>query len=331
MVSWNVWQGDSTGWDALLLQIPDYTVFQSYAWGEHRSHFGWRVYRFIGTNDVRTVAMAQVLVRQSRFGVAVAWAPGGPVGEIAAWNDSFRRAVCASAGARRLYCRLSPMREELGADIELMTGADWLRPKSPMNTGLSLLYAPSENEATRMAKAERNWRQHLRRAMKFGHVVSVWRSPDPDEMLVVYEAMQTHKNLGEQFSRAALVSIVESLGDKCVVVRCDDAQGRLLALRGALLLGNKGWDLFAAATPEARKVDASYSAFWELMRQCASRGVESYDMSGVDPIGNKGVFDFKKGTGARDYRYLGEWEWATSAVLRRAANFLIRRSGRITY
>jgi len=331
MVNWTIWQSDAEAWDALLLRFPDHTVFQSYGWGEHRSRFKWRAHRLTATDNGQMVAMAQVLVRRFQLGVAVAWVPGGPIGAIETWNDSFRRALRTSIGARHLYCRVSPMREEVSLDIERMTFAGWLRPKAPMNSGLSLLYQPSESESTRSANASGNWRHNLRRALKFGHVASVWRTPDPDEMLAVYEAMQAHKKLDEQVSRPALVSILEILGDRCVVVRCDDARGHLLALRGALAFGNRAWDLFAAATPEARKVYASHAAFWELMRQCASRGVEWYDMSGVDPVGNKGVYDFKKGTGARDFRYLGEWEWATSRVLQRAANYLIRRSGRLTY
>ena len=52
-----------------------------------------------------------------------------------------------------------------------------------------------------------------------------------------------------------------------------------------------------------------------LMKQCAERGVRWYDMGGVDPVNNRGVYDFKKGTGARALEYLGEWEWSTSKAL----------------
>jgi lipid II:glycine glycyltransferase (peptidoglycan interpeptide bridge formation enzyme) len=142
-------------------------------------------------------------------------------------------------------------------------------------------------------------------------------------MLDAYVAMQSYKQLGEQISRAELTSLLEVFDEDCIVVRCDNAGGRLIALRGALLFGNRAWDFFAAATPEGRKVYASHAAFWELMRQCANRGVCWYDMSGIDPINNKGVYDFKKGTGAREVAYLGEWDRATSRMLRTAANFLI--------
>ena len=82
--------------------------------------------------------------------------------------------------------------------------------------------------------------------------------------------------------------------------------------------------MFAAATPDGRNVYASHAAFWELMNQCEARGILSYDMSGADKMGSKGVYDFKKGTGGVDLEYLGEWDWATSSLLRHAANRLIK-------
>ena len=328
MLSWKIWQGDAATWDNLLIQFSDYTIYQSYAWGEHRSHFGWLPHRLTATENGQTVAMAQILARRFPLSITLAWVPGGPVGPVETWGESFRAATRQVIGTHHLYCRVNPMREHISLDMEHMRLAGWLQPRAPLNTGISLSYKPSENEDTRITQASGNWRHNLRRSLKYKHVVSVWPNPDPDEILVVYEAMQSHKKLAEQISRSALISMLAAFGKQCIVVRCNDAQGRLLALRGALLFGDKAWDIFAAATPEARKVYASHAAFWELMKQCALRGVQWYDMSGVDPVGNRGVYDFKKGTGASKFLYLGEWDWATSSLLRHVANCLIKRRAR---
>jgi lipid II:glycine glycyltransferase (peptidoglycan interpeptide bridge formation enzyme) len=325
MLSWNPWDGDPAAWDELLLQCGDYNVYQAHKWGEHKRRFGWSPVRLTVIDGNHTVAMSQVLVRRFPARVAVAWVPGGPVGLVEAWGNPFRQAVQRAVGARQLYCRVNPMREQILQDVERMQSAGWRRPTSPILSGRSLAYRPSDPEPVREARASRNWRHNLRRSSKYGHVVRVWPVPDADEVLAVYEAMQSHKRLHQQISRDALVSILDAFGDQCLVVRCDDASGRLLALRGTLLFGTKGWDIFAAATPDARNVYASHATFWELMTQCAALGVQWYDMSGVDPIQNKGVYDFKKGTGASELSYLGEWDWATSSALRRVADYLIKR------
>ena len=325
MLKWSEWKGEDIAWNAILMQFPDYNVYQSHPWGEHRGRFGWAPYRITASKDNCTVAAAQLLVRRFPLNVALVWVPGGPVGLIDTWGDSFRTAIRQVTGARHIYCRINPMRPQSDHDIDQLNTEGWHKPFAPIISGMSLSYNPSASVNDRENKASRNWRHNLRRSLKYGHEISIWTSPDPDEILTVYEAMQSHKKLNEQISRPVLVSMLDLLRKQCIVVSCRDGQGRLLALRGALLLGNKAWDVFAAATPEARKVYASHAAFWELMHQCAIRGVQWYDMSGVDPVNNKGVYDFKKATGAIDLLYLGEWDWATSSVLRRVANFMIKR------
>ena len=268
--------------------------------------------------------MAQVLVRRFPFSFALAWVPGGPVGLVDAWGAPLRSAIVQASGARHLYCRVYPMREQTSHDMERMKFAGWFQPQASLNSGMSLAYAPSQHENARIAQASSSWRRNLRYSSKNGNVVTVWAEPDPEAILAVFEAMQSHKKLKRQFTRPQLISMFSALSKRWSVLRCDDAHGRLVALRGALRFGNKAWEIFAAATPEARKVYASHAVFWELMRQCALLGVQFYDMGGVDPVRSKGVYDFKKGTGASNLTYLGEWEWATSSILRRAANYAIK-------
>ncbi len=325
MLTWKIWKEGAQSWDESLSRFPDATVYQSFAWGEHRGHCGWTPYRFAAFDGTHIISMAQVLARHFPLGIALAWMPSGPIGRKDTWNASFRSLIKKTVGARYLYCRLNATQESTPEDESLLKSLGWKRSTAPLLSGLSLAYDPAVSESEREAQTSRNWRHNLRRSQKYGNLVRVWSNPDPDAMLEIYGAMELHKNLSQQISRPALVSMLETFGPRCVVVRCDDAQGRLLAFRGALIFAEKGWDIFAAASPEARKVYASHAAFWELMQQCAARGVRWYDMSGADPVGNKGVYDFKKGTGAREFSYLGEWDWASPFLFRRVANALIKR------
>jgi len=94
-----------------------------------------------------------------------------------------------------------------------------------------------------------------------------------------------------------------------------------------LVLGEKGWDIFAATIPAGRSEYASHAVFWELTKQCAAHNITWYDMGGVDPVKSRGVYDFKKGTGARDLEYLGEWEYARPSLFAKIANKAITIKG----
>lgn len=315
MLSWQLWQGAPDVWDGLLQQFPDHTVFQSHAWGEHKRSFGWQPVRLLAGDTDHPVTMAQVLVKRFPFGIGMAWMPGGPVGEISMWDERLRQAIRSAAGVHFLYCRISPMQVHVDDSASRLVDQDWQRCVSPLTSGLSLAYPIALAEDERLQQCSGNWRHNLRRSAKQGTHTYLWNKPDPDEIMNAYAAMQAHKQLSAQTSREEIASMLNHFSDRCLVVRCDDAKGNLLALRGALVSGEKAWDTLAAATPAGRKVYASHAAFWELMKQCAGRGVRWYDMGGVDPEKNRGVYDFKKGSGAQDLRYLGEWEHASPKIL----------------
>ena len=153
----------------------------------------------------------------------------------------------------------------------------------------------------------RNWRRNLKRSKKHNLTVRHWPNPDIDEVLSVYDAMQKYKGISEQFSQRELESMFEKFGNQIVILKCDDAERQLIALRGCIFLGRYAWDVFAATTPAARKLSASHALLWELLMYLREMGIKEYDLMGMDPVKNPGVTSFKKGTGGEPIEYLGEW------------------------
>ena len=82
-----------------------------------------------------------------------------------------------------------------------------------------------------------------------------------------------------------------------------------------------------AAGVEARKLYATHATLWALLDHCQRDGMVNYDLSGVDPVQNKGVYDFKHGTGARLVENLAEWDWASLPGLRLLINLAIWHRG----
>jgi lipid II:glycine glycyltransferase (peptidoglycan interpeptide bridge formation enzyme) len=60
-----------------------------------------------------------------------------------------------------------------------------------------------------------------------------------------------------------------------------------------------------------------------LASAAAERGCTLLELGGIDPVKNKGVFDFKQGTGAQEITYLGEWEQANPSWARWAISRII--------
>ena len=325
---WSVFTGSGDEWDARLRTLAFPSVHQGFRWAEHRRRFGWIPLRLVAHRDARVVAMAQANVRIVLRGICVVWVPGGPVGDLTECGDALRRTMLAAVGARFTTIRINPDRPTSEDDDSTLTANGWSKSRRTLLSGSTLHYRPDLPESDRLSHLTRNWRHNLRRGQKRGLDATRWLDPSPDLVRRTYEAMHEFKGLdrlSDDVTREWIDSVLDAYGDDCIMVRCDDPEGNLLALRGALVLGDRAFDTFAAATPEGRKTYASYVAFWKLMELCAARGVTTYDMGGADAVNNRGVYDFKQGTGATSVTTTGEWEYARPRLL---GNVVARRIAR---
>ena len=272
--------------------------------------------------------MAQGLLRKYPGRSGIVWIPGGPAGSVEAW-DGLRQAILRSTGVSFLYCRFNSFRTRRAQDEHALELAGWRRPRVKLTTGLSLRYGISAPQAERLAACSANWRHNLKRSQKYHLKVERWESPDAAVLRSIYAEMEGHKQLATQFSEADLKSILQHFAERVLVCRALDAAGNLQAIRGCVVTGEMAWDLLAATAVAGRKTYASYAVFWDLIEECYRRGVREYDLSSVDPDRNKGVYDFKRGTGAAPVEYLGEWEWARPALLALPVNLMMksRRGG----
>ena len=333
MVKWTLLSSEDAlaDWDANLIRFQDYSYSQMRSWGDYRGCFGWQPCRLAAFNDTGEItAMMQGLLRKYSGGFGILWVPGGPVGDISAWNRELQQTIVKATGIKRLYCRITPTRSYRAADAIALKSQGWSRTCQPMLSGMSMLYQCGEEEQSRLKSCSGNWRHNLRRSQKFNLSIKRWSPPNIDTMIAIYSELQEYKVISEQYSRHELDKIIEIFGDKIVLYCCTDETGDLIAFRGCALIGEKAWDLFAATTAKGRNLYASYLLFWTLIEHCSNTGVALYDMGGIDPHMNEGVYHFKKGTGAKEIEYLGEWEWATSETMRFAANCAIRyKIGRI--
>lgn len=310
-------------WDRQLLAFDDYSIFQTIAWGEHRRALGWTPYRWMALEDSRPVAMAQGLLRRYPGGVGIVWLPGGPVGAIGAWNDGLQQTIRRTARLSVVYARFNSFRPRTDADQSQLARLRWQPPRSRLGAASSLLHDVSREEAVRLAGCSKNWRHNLKRSHKSGYAIGLWDRPDAAEMRAVYAEMEGHKNLVQQHSEQSLRALYAHAADHLITVSCRDTAGTLVAFRACATFGDRAWDMLAATAVAGRRTYASYAAFWALAQECHRRGIRQYDLSGVDPVGNRGVYDFKQGTGAAPVAYLGEWEWAYPHMFSFAANWII--------
>lgn len=325
MVTWKQYRGLADEWDGYVATLSG-GFYQTYGWGEVRRVAGWQPLRLLAWSGEGVIAAASVLVKR-KLGLSVCWVPGGPLGTSEMLDGEFLAALGRALGSKLFYCRISLLRAHQENEAAFLSGAGWQRPMVAMSSGLTMSYALAGDEAQRLKRTSGNWRHNLKRSGRYDLRIEHWKTPDLDAISALYREMESLKSLPEQHSATELAAIFTQCREQVVVYRCLDTDGRLLAIRAAGLSGATAMDLLAVAGGEARKVYASHATLWALLDHCSRMGLRDYDLSGVDPVGNKGVFDFKHGTGANLVECLGEWEWASLPGLRQAVNWLAARKG----
>jgi hypothetical protein len=321
MVIWQQYKGSPAEWDEHIEGLSG-NFYQTYGWGEARNSVGWKAVRILAFEDESIISAVSILVK-SKAGIGVLWIPGGPAGRVDILNADFIASLRRELRMKFFYCRINSLRTQDEKDVASISNLGWTRPKVSMTSGLTMTYSLDGNSLDRLQRTSGNWRHNLKRSGRYGLKVENWTRPDIAQMSRLYREMEALKSLPVQFSVAQLTAIFTHSFDRVVVFRCLDGEGNLLAIRAAGYCGASAIDLLAAAGESARKVYASHATLWGLLDYCSCLGLRQYDLGGVDPVCNKGVYDFKHGTGASLTHYLGEWECASLPGLCWAFNFLL--------
>ena len=326
--NWQVWDEADSRWDLIISQFSDGSIYQTTKWAKHKESSGWQVIRLVKLDRNHPVAAAQCLFRRGPLGSVVIWVAGGPIGDIDSVSSDFVNIVKQQTSARFLYIRVAVMRQTDAASANALTTQGWRQSSAIIGTKSSLVHSLDVEESIRRSRCSSNWKRNLKRSAQNEGLTYICKSPDAKSIADAYAQMDEFKDIkGVSLARSSddLQSVINTFGDSLILVRSDDKDGAPLAIRGALLFNVTAWDFIAVTTPAGRKKYASHAVFWALAEQCFQLGIKQFDLGGIDPVNNRGVYDFKKGTGTTQVDYLGEWETSSPTWFRGIASRLISR------
>ena len=79
-------------------------------------------------------------------------------------------------------------------------------------------------------------------------------------------------------------------------------------------IGDRGIYLLGATDDEGMKLKGSYLLQWKAIELMKERGDCWYDLGGINPETNPGVFHFKSGMTESEFRHIGYYEYSRSAA-----------------
>jgi hypothetical protein len=305
---WDTALDATTIWKSGDDRVGTWSPHSYSGWAHVKSLDGWECLR---VSDPLGNPITQVLIKK-RGPVRIAYCPGGFVANQAVNANDFTRFLQTTLDNRLIYVRVHCLTPAKYGDAS-MRRAGWRTTAATLGARISLELRLDLSIEARTEALTSNWHRNLRRAEKHGNTVSIDSTPSAESIAILHKELKqlkgTHVNTWES-SQPHVERLIAGFGTRLIVAKCVSDQGVLRAIRGVIITGGCAFDILAAASMEGRKHYSSHITLWTLANELAARGVVRYDLGGIDPEQNRGVYDFKHGTGAVGITYGGEHDFA---------------------
>ena len=268
---------------------------------------GWTARRFVLEEGARQVGVAQVLLKLLPFGLALAYAPRGPLVE----ERDLPEAIAAIARALVPFrCAGLLCDPEVASSTALVTelARTGTRPAGifvqPRRTLLMDLRLGPDALLTGMRKKTR---QYIHKAEREGVITEDTR--DLDRFLAVLEKVAARDRFAVH-DRSYFAHILAAFGDDAHLTMSrvgDEDDGALLAVR----IGDRAWELYGGWSGAHGESRPFYLLKWRSLMAMKQRGVTRYDMWGLsDREGDDlaGIENFKLGFGGEVATWIGAYD-----------------------
>ena len=313
MTTWVQYHGTDHDWDKALSQTEHGTYLHSSRWSQHLSNLGWKCCRWQAEDQT---ALVQGFLKRYPMGIGVLWFPDWIAGDYAT-GATVLNGLRKSLGLRFIYVRIRSHHILNQPESQLLQQS-FTEVKKPFDTAMTMHLSLTCSAELLHQGMSKNWRRNLKRSKRLDYeIVAV---DEIDTIVDLYAELSAIKGVSTLFSKEEIASLIEAYRNQIIVIGAKTSDSKIQAIRGAIIHQNQAIDIFAANNALARKYYLSYALCWDLLMQCQQRGCQQFDFNGVD-LDNMGVYNFKKGTGAQLVKTLGEFEYASSAMMKYLVNF----------
>jgi lipid II:glycine glycyltransferase (peptidoglycan interpeptide bridge formation enzyme) len=330
-------------WSLMLDLFEDANIYQTWSYGEVRWGREHLRHLVLKRND-EVAGMAQVrIIQPTRFNFGMAYLRWGPIchrrGRALDVEAAMRMAralhqeyVCN----RGLLLQILPnaFADSLRGELFQSAFSDFTQePRTPANlyrTFVLDLTLPLE-ELRRNLDAK--WRNKLTQSEKKGLKVIAGNGIDEYETFGrMYQEMWKRKAFETSVDVEEFGRIQESLpeGHRMRILICE--QGGV-PVAGIVIsaMGDSAIYLLGATSDDGLNAKGAYLLQWTMIQWLKDNGFQWYDLGGIDPQSNPGVFSFKRGLSGSDVSQLtplvGCNNVVSSAVVRASlvANRVVRK------
>ncbi|HZQ09565.1 MAG TPA: peptidoglycan bridge formation glycyltransferase FemA/FemB family protein [Anaerolineae bacterium] len=313
-------------WDTWLCRQNAH-ILQSFAWGEFKARFGWRVERMMWRQGDTIQAAAQILYRRLAPTLTLAYIPRGPAIPETESVMPFLEHLQQHVRTRGVFLlKLEPNwqrhdpRTSLLAPAGFHSSPETIQPPATIQMDLT---AHLEQILERM-KAK--WRYNIRLSERKGiHVRTGMLADIP----AFYELLQT---TGERDHFA--IHSMNYYREAFELLAARDAvrlfiaefENKPLAMIFVTAFGDEAIYLYGASSNIERNRMPNHALHWAAIQWAKARGCKTYDLWGIpekteeaseDSDLPSSLYQFKQGFGGQVVHYAGAWDQIYNPLLYR--------------
>lgn len=317
---------DREFWISSIRRFGDASFQQSWAYAEVLASRRNCLHEEVGFwEGDELVGLASVRVRQIPvLGLGVAYVAGGPLVNRSADDNLLKFKVCLKklreeyVEKRGLVLRiLAPVGDHAwNEDIRAaMSGMGMVPSQNGRSYRTLLLDLDRPLDEIRKGFAQK-WRNCLNASEKEG--LSIRWTSEPrafSEFRVGHEAFVRGKGFSVNLDAAFYESVRNhSDNDAALELALVECDGKPIAFHLGSYLGDTAVYLLGLTEELALSKKAAYFLHWEVINRAKGRGLKWYDLGGIDPDENPGVFKFKSGLGGNDVCAAGPMEMGPGRI-----------------
>ena len=307
-------------WSELLGRFADANLYQTWSYGAVRwgeKNLSHLVLRRKG----EVVGMAQVrIICPPLVKRGVAYLRWGPMCQLRGCEleiETTRQMALALheeyVRKRRLFLRILPnaFAGSQRAGVFDAAFSQFSRGLSNhTNTERTFLLNLSPTLEEMRKKLDQKWRNQLNRAEKNNlAIVEGSGAAEYQVFTQVYEKMWSRKKFDTTVDVKEFGRICEDLpaGLKLKILICEH-QGKPVSSIVCSAIGNTGIYLLGATHDEGLNTKGAYLLQWTMVKWLKENGFQFYDLGGIDPVLNPGVYHFKQGFSGQDASLIAPFE-----------------------
>jgi len=308
-----IYKNHYENWDSLLTLFDDSNIYQTPAFGKF-SKGGEKLEYCVIENNGEIIAIAQVRLKTIPVlnkGIAyIRWGPLWQLRNQQPSQNNLRLALQKLSEEysvkRKLVLRIMP---NVTGDNGILSslGFKKLQNQKPYRTFIVDIRESLEEIRKRFRK---KWRYSLKQAEKKNIQVESGESVGMfDTFIGLYRSMHSRKQFKEYVDVEAFRKIQQALPSRSKMkIFIAYIENKPVASIVVSAMGNTGIYLLGGSNETGLKYSASYLLQWKAIEWLKENGIQYYDLGGIDPEANPGVYTFKKGMGGEDISFIGTFE-----------------------